>query len=341
MSSKTKKYLIINSALVILLISMIAFFHFDSIRTKSETKKSEPSLNTQEELSYIEIDSTRYSYSDNISAYLLMGTDNTSALYQENLADDIGIGGDMADTLVLAVFNKTQNSYALYPIDRNTMTDVPLLDGEDGTAYEQICISHWYGQTEKERNENTVETVSDLLGGLSIDGYAKLKMSDIAKVNDAIGGVSITLPEDMTFIDRSFTKGETVLLEGAQAEQFLRARRNMSNDLNEKRMERQELYLQKASTMITDQLRENPQYINELRDELDSVIDTNISERDFADIINIVSTGTNLGIKKFSYEAGDADAEYEEAFIDGQSIRSALSSCFELKEDFGRVESND
>ena len=105
-----------------------------------------------------------YYSTDDIDAYLLFGTDDPKE-------GEEGFNGPMADFLALLLIDNTTERYAFIQIDRNTMTLVDVLDenGEStGAVTEQICIAHWYGRTDEQRNNNTVAAVCRLLGGLLI-----------------------------------------------------------------------------------------------------------------------------------------------------------------------------
>ena len=151
----------------------------------------------------IKIDYDTYVYTDDIETYLLFGTDDDGTARKGKK----GFNGAMADAIALLIVNNTSEKYAFIQIDRNTMTDVPILDenGEpNGTANEQLCIAHWYGQNEEQRNRNMVNTVSYVLGGLDIDGYFALDMRALGKLTHAIGGVAVDIETDMTKIDPEF-----------------------------------------------------------------------------------------------------------------------------------------
>ncbi len=290
----------------------------------------------------IKIDYDTYVYTDDIEVYLLFGTDNNDAKGGEK-----GFNGAMADAIELVVINNTKQTYGFFQINRNTMTDVPILDenGEpDGTANEQICIAHWYGQNEDQRNRNMVNTVSYELGGLPIDGYFVLKMEDIGKLNHAIGGVAVDIDTDMTSIDPAFKKGETVLLDDKQAESYLRARKGVDDGLNAGRMKRQQQYMQKAYNTVIGQVRENPDYINELYQELSGVIETDVSEKKVSVLANDISQYKGEGFFKFAGEhlIDDTFADgvkYEEFYHDYDSVVRNLSRVIDLKAE--GIESND
>ena len=111
-----------------------------------------------------------YGSDHEIDTYLFMGTD-----YSGN---EQGTGeeyrGTMADFFILVTVDHTDQSYSYIELNRDTMTEVVLLqtDGSDGaSAVLQLCTAHWYGGNRKASCKNTVKAVSDLFGGLPIDDY--------------------------------------------------------------------------------------------------------------------------------------------------------------------------
>ena len=65
-----------------------------------------------------------YAYSDQLEAYLLIGTDNSG----ENPEAVQGFNGNLADFLVLLLVDHDSGKYGFIQIDRDTITDVPILD---------------------------------------------------------------------------------------------------------------------------------------------------------------------------------------------------------------------
>jgi LCP family protein required for cell wall assembly len=111
-----------------------------------------------------------------------------------------------------------------------------------GTAFQQLALSHTYGSGLEDSCANTRETVSNFLYGLQIDYYLSLNMDAIALLNDAVGGVTVTVTDDFSQIDPSIVKGE-VTLTGQQAITFVRGRGGVGDQLNVSRMERQKEYM--------------------------------------------------------------------------------------------------
>ncbi|KMT21557.1 LCP family protein [Clostridium cylindrosporum] len=75
----------------------------------------------------------------------------------------------------------------------------------------------------------TIKTVEDLLN-VDVNYYGRINYEGFKACVDAIGGVKVVVPRDMHYkasdIKINFKKGETVLLNGEKAEQFVRWRKN-------------------------------------------------------------------------------------------------------------------
>lgn len=119
------------------------------------------------------------------------GEQRDSGSYRNNAQNDL---------LLLLVMDAREKKYSLIQINRDTMTNVPVLDVNgmrSGKNFEQIALAHTYGNGLEVSCENTVKAVSDFLGGVNIDNYAAITMSAVAPVNDYFGGVDVTVEEDM------------------------------------------------------------------------------------------------------------------------------------------------
>ena len=141
------------------------------------------------------LNDTLYGFTHRIETFLFAGTDNSG-----NETDpDQPYHGAMADFLMFLVMDHTDGSYGVIQIDRNTMTDVMLLDEDDrpaGWNTMQICTAHWYGSNPEVSARNLEQAVRDLLGELEVvDGYYILNMQDIPTLNDAVDGVEDVFAE--------------------------------------------------------------------------------------------------------------------------------------------------
>lgn len=326
---------------VILAILIIAGFgagmHFLENRTGAEDAQTGDTGEWGgEQETHIYLGDHDFHYTDDVETYLLIGTDDGTVTDKTRK----GFDGEMADFLVLVVINNTQQKFAFIQLDRDTITEVQVLDenGETtGAVKEQLCIAHWYGQNAEQRNANTVQAVSDLFGYLPIDGYFTLNMTDVPAINHAIGGVVIDFQEDLTKIDPAFKEGESVLLTDQQAEKFVRARMEVGDGTNIERMGRQRQYMEAVYRLLTGQLRENPAYLDDLYDELHEQIASDQSAKTVSTIANKLSKYESLGILQIKGESREADTLddgeiHAEFYMDEESQIATVKKIIQLAE---------
>lgn len=70
-------------------------------------------------------------------------------------------------------------------------------------------------------------------------------MSVVSKLNDAVGGVDVVIPESANGLEKGWTTGAEVHLEGDAAYQFIHYRDTAQEQSAEARLERQKQYLKK------------------------------------------------------------------------------------------------
>ena len=199
-----------------------------------------------------------YEKKESVINILCLGIDRTSAMPTEE--DDVTYGdGGQADTLFLGVMDTKTGKLTLLNVSRDTMSDVDVYN-EDGeyvdTREMQICLSYAYGDGAGSSCMNTVKAVSNLMYGVPIDAYAAIDIPAVSILNDAIGGVELTVLEDLSDKDPSLTEGARVKLMGNLAEIYVRSRSHTEADANNRRMARQRQYvsafLRKAYTQIRE-----------------------------------------------------------------------------------------
>ena len=276
----------------------------------------------------------KVTYTDAVDAYLVIGTDATGS----NPDAQQGFNGNMADFLMLLLVNRTSGHYGFIQLDRDTMTNVPILDAdgkEIGTSKEQLCIAHWYGQNEEQRNANTVTAVSRLLGGLPVKGYYTINMKDLDRVNHAVGGVEVKIEDDLTYIDPAMRLGAKVTLADDQVEKYLRARMSVGDGTNISRMRRQRQYMQNLYTLVTGRLKKNPNYINEIYNDLSEVVDSDLPASELSQLTAEIMEFENLGFKTIEGESKKGKAFYDEEvhaefYPETESILRTLEEFMDL-----------
>lgn len=242
-------------------------------------------------LGSVKIGGKTYDYFHEYETYLVIGTDDTGK-------HNVDYQGSMSDFLMVVVLDKTENEYSFLPINRDTMTEIRLIQ-KDGTgqatARLQICTAHWYGGNEEQSCENTVKAVSGLLGGIPIQGYYSIPMKEIPALNKAVNGVELTLLEDFTKIDKEMVKGRTMTLTDAQAYHYVHDRYGVGDEENVSRMKRQRQYMEALFVKAKAEMQKDRSYANKIVQEMNSKVTTNLTGKKISQITKCVIEGKQRG----------------------------------------------
>lgn len=242
--------LVILCVLIVILVGALGFYI--SMRNKGEMQlkenKAEQEITApvdvelEEQGKFVVYKGKKYCYNENNVNILCMGVDKS---IQETGTDNIGENGQ-ADALILAVLDSETGHLSLVNISRDAMVDVNRYNVKGqylGTDNMQLCLAYSYGDGKEQSCTNTMESVSRLLYGMPINAYAAIDYSAISILNDAVGGVTVDVLEDLTLSDASLKQGTTVTLKGEQAHSYVRSRNTEILDSNNMRMNRQKQYL--------------------------------------------------------------------------------------------------
>ena len=205
----------------------------------------------------------RYRKRPNQELVLLIGYD------AEGNATDKPFQGARGDFLLLVVLDHHDRAVNFLQIDRDTVARMNTYDRfgqRNGSRMYPITLSHSFRLTMAEKDANTRETVENLLH-LKIDATASMGMDSIEKFNDGIGGVTVTLRDDMTGLGEKFAgyeKGAAVTLTGDMTEAYVRARKGITSGNNHNRMLRQRDYIHAFIHQVETRIKEDAGFINTL-----------------------------------------------------------------------------
>ena len=176
-----------------------------------------------------------------ITTVLVMGIDETGPVKDSGSYNNTG----EVDMLALVIFDEANQVCNVLALNRDTMVQMPVLGiggRKAGTKYGQLALSHTYGSGLEDSCENTCETVSTLLYGCTVDYYVAMNMDAISIVNDAVGGVTVNVTDDFSSVDPTIQMGEMTLM-GQQAINYVQVRKELGDQKNVSRMERQKEYM--------------------------------------------------------------------------------------------------
>lgn len=195
-----------------------------------------------------------YRYNEEILTFLFLGIDEMG----EVKTSQNGIDGGQSDAIFLVVLNPHSKEVTVIGIPRDTMADVAVYNKKGeyvGNATVQLTLQHGYGDGAHVSCERTVEAVSKLFYDLPIHGYCAINMGAIPLINDAVGGVEITVLEDI--ISTNMKEGQTVLLKGKDAYSYLHNRDTKSEGSAMRRQERQRQYMAAYAKTATAVMKED------------------------------------------------------------------------------------
>lgn len=229
-----------------------------------------------------------YPMKSHLQTVLLIGTDSADAYEEVTEGVKPFYNYHQADFLTLLVMDSDNNTARLLQLNRDTMTDVPWLDvlgNYGGTEFKQLCLAFNYGDGGMKSCKNTVSAVSSLLFDAPIDHYIQIPMSAIGVLNDLVGGVTVTIEEDLTVIDPAFRQGAVVQLRGSQAEAFVRARMALEDDTNLSRMRRQRQYLDGFQTSARKAINTDSEFTMKLLEKLSEYMQSDLTAQQLSDLV--------------------------------------------------------
>ena len=275
-----------------------------------------------------EIDGIRCQAKTRIKTYLIMGIDATGKAHSEE--EDADASGQ-CDTLHLYVIDQIADTNTLLPINRNTITAVNSLDDNGevvATTDVQIALAHANGDGYETSCENTVEAVSNLLYGIKIDGYMALNIDSILIMNDLVGGVEVTIEDDFSQEDPTLVMGETIKLQGEQAEHFVRGRMNVADGTNENRMKRQAQFLEALFPTFISKCEGNEEFAIEVFNTMSDYMVTDMSGKDFSKMVKAIIKNEELESPEITGSIGIDRWEFATFEPDQDSIRDAVIQLY-------------
>lgn len=264
----------------------------------------------------------KYTYNTELTNILFLGIDKSDELDQTYVPGEAG----QSDCLMLLSLDDETKQARILQINRNTMTELDIYDFSGNylrSVEGQLALQYAYDIGGQSSCWAVKKTVGELLYGLSIDAYFAMDMEGIPEINDALGGVDVTMKEDYSQIDASFTEGSTVHLEGALAQKFVRYRDTNEFNSVDDRMHRQVDYV----TAMISSMRSSDGA--KLYDILSPYLDTYIVTDMDADQLNALTSYEYL-TDEIQYLPGETiqGEIYEEFYIEEDQLQDMLIQTF-------------
>ena len=276
-----------------------------------------------------------YEYNDDIMTFLIMGIDKNGEVENSQDATD----GGQADALFLVVADRRKKEIRLVGINRDTMVDINAYgaygEGMDGSAKAQIAVQHGFGDGRELSCELTRDAVSELFYNLPIHGYAAVNMDTIPVINDAVGGVTLEVLEDIDTdkygksIGKVWHEGEEIHLQGMEAYYYVRWRDRERFESARLRLARQKQYLEAFLEKARSETKKNITLPVRLYGDLSKYMVTDISVDETAYLAGelIGYTMDPGGIYTLSGETVRGDT-FEEFYPDEEALKALMIAVF-------------
>lgn len=181
----------------------------------------------------------------------------------------------LADTMLLLRFDPEKKKISVLSIPRDTQVTI------DGHGVQKINAANDIGGPAVAATE-----VSNLLEGVAIDRYIRINVQGVEKLIDALGGVTVYVPNDMKYQDDSQhlyinLKQGKQHLNGDRALQLLRFRHDRNGDIG--RIQRQQMVMRALMEQTL-----NPKILTRIPKILaiiQSHLDTNLSVEELAALV--------------------------------------------------------
>ena len=151
-------------------------------------------------------------------------------------------------------------------------------------------------------------------------------MDAIPVINDMVGGVTVTMEEDLTPLNPEYVKGKTVTLHGQDALDFIRARMSVSDGTNVSRMSRQKQYIYGFAKAEREAYSNNPELFTQAIDKLNKYLLTDMTAQKMNEIAEKLSA---YELKPMVEIEGEfKEGEFMEFYPDYDSMWDAVKLCF-------------
>lgn len=205
----------------------------------------------------VRYEGVHYRYNDEILTFLFMGIDKMGPVKDAKS----GIDGGQSDAIFLLMLNPKSKEASVIGVNRDTMTEIDVYSKGGnylGSTTAQLTLQHGYGDGRELSCERSMSAVSKLFYNLPIHGYCAINMGAIPLINDAVGGVELTVLEDVKDGKKLvFKEGETVRLKGDDAYKYIRMRDVNSFESAGRRLDRQKQYLSAYAQTAMSAMKED------------------------------------------------------------------------------------
>lgn len=271
-----------------------------------------------------------YLWRDDVFNIVCIGVDREEDMMWQ-YEDGRSLG--QADAIFVLSIDLKSNEIRIISIPRDTMVELRMYNSAYGyyigKTEGQIALQYAYADGGWKSCSQVEHRVSEILGGAPMDGYVAINLSCISSINDAVGGVEVTMDEDYTWINPEFAQGATVRLQGRESRDYIQRRDTDVYGSALTRISRQKQYLKAFIYQAKFALLEDIHLPLELMDELSNYMVTSFSEEEITylamEALTCSYSDENMYVLPGEIKMGEV---YEEYYFDEDAVKELAITLF-------------
>ena len=251
--------LVIGSTITIYVKSRLNQFNVnvqEKIGTKEDQKESVDKIKNKKPLSIA-----------------IFGVDTDEKRDEENI-------GQRTDSMLIASVNPKEETTKLLTLPRDTNVYINDIDRN-----EKIAHAYAYGGA-----KTAIDTIKNNFD-IPIDGYITIDMDGFEEIIDIIDGIEVTSNASFSFNGSTFKEGKKTNLNGKQALDYVRSRKQEGAGGDEGRTARQRQVIEAVSQKVTKS--KNVITLNKILKASEKNVKSNYSARDFKNLYESYKKGAN------------------------------------------------
>lgn len=269
-----------------------------------------------------------YQYNSLITTILYAGLDSTDPLK----ASETYSNKARADSVSVVILDKKKKKMSILALNCDTMTEIRRYTrtGEDmGTYVSHLGYAYSYGDGGEVSCEDLKEAVEKLLG-ISIDEYAVTNQSSITSINDLVGGVTVTVPnDDLAAMYPELKKGAVVTLDDSNVKDFLQHRDTAADFSNEGRIERQQAYVTAYVDLLKNRLASEPDQLWQEIGQMNDCLQTSITKNKYLSLARLLEKVSFTDADYYRPTGKDSAGElHDEFYVDEDALRQLVIDLF-------------
>ena len=278
---------------------------------------------------YTEYNGKKYQYNNRVTTLLYAGLDSFDELKQTATYGDKA----RADSIMLIVLDEVSKKMSVVAINRDTMTEVHRFSrkGDDlGVYVTHLGYAYTNGDGGEASCENLKTAVSTLFNNLPIDGYMVSNQISIVMINDLVGGVTVTVPnDDLAAKYPELTTGNVVTLDESNVRAYVQQRDTAVDFSNEGRIERQKSFVLSFMDEFGTMVKEDASSVWDSLEACSDWMQTDITKNKYLSLADAFSNTNLTPDSYYILEGEDQLGElHDEFYYDEDALQELIIKLF-------------